>query len=92
MKFLHAGAMQSEDCPNPFSLEKRELVVVYLCYAQTVTSDSANPWTVARQAPLSMEIFRQECWSGLPFPTPGNHTDPGIKPASVASPHWQADS
>ena len=38
------------------------------------------PWTVARQAPLS----RQEYWSGLPFPSPGDFLDPGIKPASLA--------
>ena len=38
------------------------------------------PWTVARQAPLS----RQEYWSGLPFSSPGDFLDPGIKPASLA--------
>ena len=37
-------------------------------------------WTVAHQAPLSMGFFRQEYWSGLPFPTPGDLPDPGIKP------------
>ena len=41
-----------------------------------------NPWTVARQVPLSMEFPRQECWSGLPFPFPGDLPDPGIKPSS----------
>ena len=43
-----------------------------------------TPWTVAHQAPLSMKFPRQECWSGLPFPTPGDIPDPGIKPASPA--------
>ena len=38
------------------------------------------------QAPLSMEFFRQEYWSGLPFPTPGARPDPGIKPVSLVSP------
>ena len=42
----------------------------------------ANPWTVACQAPLSMEFSRQEYWSGLPFPFPGDLLDPGIKPKS----------
>ena len=42
----------------------------------------ATPWTVAYQAPLSMGFSRQECWSGLPFPSPGDLPDPGIKPAS----------
>ena len=41
---------------------------------------------VAHQAPLSMEFSRQEYWSGLPFPTPGDHPDPGIESLSLASP------
>ena len=43
-----------------------------------------TPWAVARQAPLSMEFSRQECWSVLPFPSPGNLPDPGIEPTSPA--------
>ena len=43
-------------------------------------------WTVARQAPLSMEFSRQEYWNGLPFPSPGDLPDPGIKPTSLVSP------
>ena len=39
---------------------------------------SGTPWTVARQAPLSMGFSRQEIWSGLPFPSPGDIPDPGI--------------
>jgi len=42
----------------------------------------AISWTVAHQAPLPMEFSRQEYWSGLPFPTPGDLSDPGIEPAS----------
>ena len=48
-----------------------------------------TPWTVARQAPLSVGFSRQEYWSGLPFPSPGDLPDPGIKPRSPA---LQADS
>ena len=44
----------------------------------------ATPWTVANQAPLSMGFSRQEYWSGLPFPSPGNLPDPGIEPRSPA--------
>ena len=44
----------------------------------------ATPWTVAQQAPLSMGFSRQEYWSRLPFPSPGDLPDPGIKPASPA--------
>ena len=42
--------------------------------------------TVARQAPLSMGLSRQEYWSGLPFPPLGDLPDPGIKPMSLVSP------
>ena len=41
-----------------------------------------NPWTVAHQVPLSLKFFRQESWSGLPFPSPGDLSDPGIEPGS----------
>ena len=47
-----------------------------------------TPWTVAHQAPLSMGFSRQEYWSGLPFPTPGDLHDPGIE---SVSPALQAD-
>jgi len=43
-------------------------------------STLVTPWTVACQAPLSMGFSRQEYWSGLPFPFPGDLPDPGIKP------------
>ena len=46
----------------------------------------ATLWTVACQAPLSMGFPRQEYWSGLPFPPPGDLPDPGIKPTSLISP------
>ena len=49
----------------------------------------ATPWTVAHQAPPSMEFSRQEYWSGLPFPSPRNLPDLGIKPGSPA---LQADA
>ena len=46
----------------------------------------AVTWAVAHQAPLSMEFFRQEYWSGLPFPTPGDLPNPGVEFASLAPP------
>ena len=49
----------------------------------------ATPWTVAYQVPPSMGFSRQECWSGLPFPSPGDLPDPGIEPGSPA---LQADA
>ena len=44
----------------------------------------AAPWTVACQAPLSTGFSRQERWSGLPFPSPGDFPSPGIEPGSPA--------
>ena len=49
----------------------------------------ATSWTVARQAPLSIGFSRQEYWSGLPFPSPGDLPNPGIEPGSPA---LQADA
>ena len=48
-----------------------------------------TPWTIAYQTPLFMEFSRQEYWSGLPFPSPGDLPDPGIEPGS---PTFQADA
>ena len=59
------------------------------CESRSVMSDSLTLWTVARQAPLSMEFSRQEYWSGLPFPSPGDLPNSGIDPRS---PMLQADS
>ena len=55
----------------------------------SVVSDSVTPCSAACQAPLSLRFPRQEYWSGLPFPSPGDLPDPGIKPRSPA---WQVDS
>ena len=46
----------------------------------------ATPWTVTRQASLSMGFSRQEYWSGLSCPPPGDLPDPGIEPMSLTSP------
>ena len=50
----------------------------------------ATPWTIARQAPLSMGFSRQEYWSGLSCPSPGHLPDPGIAPTPLRFQHWQA--
>ena len=55
----------------------------------SVTSSSLQPWTVVHRVPLSMEFSRQEYWSGLPFPSPRDLPNPGIKPRS---PTLQRDS
>ena len=51
-----------------------------------------DPWTVACQAPLSMGFSRQEYWSGLPCPPPGDLPNPGTEPRSLMSLHWQMGS
>ena len=73
---------------------KQFLVKQYIYYACVLSRFScvrlfATLWSVVRQAPLSMEFSRQEYWSGLPFPPPGDLPNPGIEPRS---PTLQADS
>ena len=73
---------------------KRRLVVSYCCHIRQVKSLSRVQlfvplWTVAYQAPPSMGFSRQESWSGLPFPSPGDLPDPGIE---LGSPTLQADA
>ena len=61
-----------------------------LLFRHYVASDSfATPWTRAGQDPLSMGFPKLGCWSGLPFPSPGDLPDPGIEPGSST---LQADS
>ena len=77
--------MAEEICCAPETITT--LLISYVCVcALSRVPLSAAPWTVARQAPLSMEFSRQEHWSGLPFLTPGDLSDTGIKPMSLASP------
>ena len=58
---------------------------IYVCVlSHLVVSDSPTPWTVAHQAPLSRGFSRQEYWSGLPCPHPGDLPNPGINPRSSA--------
>ena len=66
------------------------LSVYHVCDSHSVISKSLQSlWTVTCQAPLFLGFFRQEYWSGLPFPLPGDLPDPGIK---LGSPALQADS
>ena len=62
-------------------------------HVHSVMSDSATPWTVPHLVPLSMEFSRQEYWSTLPFPSPGDLPNPRTEPTSVMCPlHWHAGS
>ena len=77
---------------NTFSPLTLWILVTTVCRGSqplVIANSFATPQTVAHQAPLSMGFSRQEYWSGLPFPSPGELPDPGIEPASPA---LQADS
>ena len=73
-------------------MTRQTMVYLYhgiLLFSRLVTKSLSvqlfvTPWTVACQAPLSMKLSRHECWSGLPFPSPGDLPKPGIEPTSPA--------
>ena len=83
----HPSATEEPELPD---YPSRELSIV--CPQMEDDDDLAaqsclilvTPWTVAHRAPLSVGFSRQEHWSGLPFPSPGDLPDPGIKPGSPA--------
>ena len=69
---------------NIFSLLNTRFWVEF--HVMLLAQSCATLWTVARQAPLSMGFSRQEYWTGLQFPPPGDLPDPRIEPTSLASP------
>ena len=73
--------------------KKKKLAVLWGKKVKVLVAYSVQlfttPWTIIHLAPLSMEFSRQEYWSGLPFPSPGDLPNPGNEPGSLAS---QADS
>ena len=76
-------------CPQRTIQSRRKLLAWSCVRALSGTQlcrTLCNPWTVAQQAPLSIDFSRQEYWSGLPCPPPGDLPDSGIKPASPAVP------
>ena len=87
-------------CMHKEKILGQVLIFSYLCYLLSILLRSclvvvvvlscvwlfAMPRTVACQAPLSMELCRQEYWSGFSLPTPGDLPDPGMEPTSFASP------
>ena len=75
-----------DDVATQTTLYYKVCVCVCVCVSH---SDSATPWAVAHRAPLSMELFRQEYWSGLPFPSPWDLPNSGIE---SGSPALQVDS
>ena len=89
---------QIEEAQSPWSLKRvnnclgqwqKELILINDDYACLLSRFSCvwlcvTLWTVGHQAPLSMGFSRQECWSGLPLPSPGDLPDPGIEAGSPA--------
>ena len=83
-------AAESQTRLNDFHwwfLTKLDIVLARVC-VQTLSCVRlfAAPWTVSRQAPLSLGFPGQEYWSGKPFPPPGDLPDPGMEPMSLMSP------
>ena len=74
---------QKSTCLLSFPHSSPTLNSMCVCNSKCVQAYS-TPWPAARQAPLSVEFSRQEYWSGLSFPPPGDLPHPGIKPASPA--------
>ena len=71
-------------CQYPVSHRLPEFAQVCSVLSCSIVSNSATPWTVAHQAPLSIGFSRQEYWSRLPCPPPGDLPNPGVKPRSPA--------
>ena len=74
------GAVTGPLCVTVFCIVRMRCAPL----SHSAVSDSETPWAVARQAPLSMGFSRQEYWSGLPCPPPGDLLDPGTEPRSPA--------
>ena len=75
------------DTENLQPVKARDIhVCMHVCCHFSCAQLFAAPWTVALQAPLSMGFSRQEYWSGLPGPPPGDLPHPGIEPSSLESP------
>ena len=76
------------ECQYNFNVKQNHFFAVCMS-AQSLSRVQlfATPQTVAHQAPLSIEFFRQEYWGRLPFPTPGNLPDSGIEPVPLVQKH-----
>ena len=80
---------------DKFSISPWELIITCTCMLKSLQSWSTlcDPRLKHTKAPLSMGVSRQECWSGLPFPSPGNLPNPGIELVSLyVCLHWQPSS
>ena len=80
VKWMVRGTCSRIDVAGTDQRKQEAVKVKLLSRVQLFTT----PWSIAHQAPQSMEFSRQEYWSGLPFPSPGDLANPGIEPASPA--------
>ena len=80
-----AGRFLEQELGLSFVSELSSNLTLIVTVPCSIVSDS-TPWTVARQAPLSLGFSRQEYWSAVPFLPPGHLPDPGIELESLASP------
>ena len=88
--FLKRASKMSAGIHNIVSRAMEPLWKIVCCLLDTKSRLTlCIPWTVAHQAPLPMELPRQEYWSGLPFSSPGDLPDQGL---NLSLPHWQEDS
>ena len=92
--YNYSEAKKKERCEDIWKIKTYICVCVRVCVCVCVCMLRhfncvwlfATLWTVAHQIPLSIGFSRQEYWSALPFPSPGDLPDPGIKAASLMSP------
>ena len=87
-KWVCSTHLESPQAPHYWDfvdVSSRVCVCVCVCALSHVQL-FATPWTIALQAPLSMQFCRQEYWSGLPLPSPGDLPDPEMKAVSPVSP------
>ena len=86
---LHANQLRTWKCHFTFlSFSLHAWVLSHLSHVQLFVT----PWAVAHQAPLSMGFSRQEYWSGLPCPSPGNLPNPGLNSCLLCLLHWEVGS
>ena len=81
---MHYRAAQANKCKNVIATSPEATLDCYGITCSDAQLCFCNPWTIAHQAPLSMNFSEQEYWSGLPFLSPGDLPDPGIEPRSPA--------
>ena len=84
----HDSSCSSSHAPMSVLNGSPSLFILWdvLCLVLSQVRLFPTPWTVAHQAPLSLRFSRQEYWSGLPYPSPGDLPNPGIKPTSPTIP------